>query len=299
MADLDFTIDFDGPGVANHEIDARVLAPTLLGIADLVQDIGHNEYPLLPPVSVVVAATEQGSFGLRLGVLYGEAHGGLASLGADVGNLRSIITVVGQLIRLARLRLHGEPTSVEVVAETPEIGRVHYPDGFEADVPLPVIRAGQRWTVKRSLSEVVRPVGVNGIEQARILQDALEVAVVDTDDVPLIANGPPTYLPSQSPVPVVESTTPMLLTIVAPAFDGKKWRVSDGDHSFRVAIEDPAFVAGIDSRSERFSKGDRLRCQVRVQQFEGAKGLQIDRTIVEVIEHIQPGPSPQGDLFDG
>jgi hypothetical protein len=87
---------------------------------------------------------------------------------------------------------------------------------------------------------------------------------------------------------VSDITARKLLQIESLTFkDGNKWRMSDGNATYHVAIEDKEFLAKIDA-GERFGKGDVLLVDLRqVQSIEGAK-LVTESIIVKVIEHRQP-----------
>ena len=87
---------------------------------------------------------------------------------------------------------------------------------------------------------------------------------------------------------VSDMTARKLLQIESLTFkDGNKWRVSDGNATYHVAIEDREFLAKIDA-GERFGKGDALVVDLRqVQTIEGAK-LLTESIIVKMIEHRKP-----------
>jgi len=63
-------LEYDGPALSNHEMNVRDLAPTLLGVADLLQDLNRRINPRAPDLSVAVRSTSQGSFGIDLAVAY-------------------------------------------------------------------------------------------------------------------------------------------------------------------------------------------------------------------------------------
>ena len=93
---------------------------------------------------------------------------------------------------------------------------------------------------------------------------------------------------------VSDMTARKLLQIESLTFkDGNKWRVSDGNATYHVAIEDREFLAKIDA-GERFGKGDVLLVDLRqVQTIEGAK-LLTESIIVKMIERRKP---PQQSLL--
>jgi len=76
------------------------------------------------------------------------------------------------------------------------------------------------------------------------------------------------------------------VSIATAAFiEGNKWRLSSGDQTFYASVDDPAFVERV-NQGEQFAKGDVLKVRMRVVQSRGPSGLQTQRSIVEVLEHI-------------
>jgi hypothetical protein len=78
-----------------------------------------------------------------------------------------------------------------------------------------------------------------------------------------------------------------VFTIAVASFaEGYKWRLSEGDAAvFTASIEDPVFRARIDN-GEPFRKGDMLRVRMRSVQTQRGDKLHVERSVVEVVEHI-------------
>lgn len=62
MAQYDFTIHYDGDGLANNRIPIRDLAPSLLAVSTAFQEIQELNDPFEEPVSLDIKASEPGSF---------------------------------------------------------------------------------------------------------------------------------------------------------------------------------------------------------------------------------------------
>jgi hypothetical protein len=120
------------------------------------------------------------------------------------------------------------------------------------------------------------------IDDSGVVTNGQTVLELHTEDVPSFDAGV-----TDAEI-VSDITGRKLLQIESLTFkDGNKWRVSDGNATFYVAIEDKAFLAKIDA-GECFGKADVLLVNLRqVQRIEGAK-LVTESVILEVIEHRQP-----------
>lgn len=147
-----------------------------------------------------------------------------------------------------------------------------------------VIRLYRNSVVRSSLEKVVSPLEQEGIDDFGVVMNGQKVLEIRAQDLPSFSAG----VTDADAEVVSDITARKLLQIESLTFkDGNKWRVSDGNATYYVAMEDGAFLAKIDA-GERFGKGDVLVVDLRqVQSIEGAK-LVTESTIVEVIEHRQP-----------
>ena len=79
--------------------------------------------------------------------------------------------------------------------------------------------------------------------------------------------------------------------------EGNKWSVYDGANTISVRVEDEKFLQGIEDNQVLFGKGDRLKVNMRVEQFEIDGALRTEYFIMEVLEHTHPEFKGQGDLI--
>ena len=77
---------------------------------------------------------------------------------------------------------------------------------------------------------------------------------------------------------------------------GLKWKVNWGDDDHFVSVEDEIFLQKIDENEVRFSKGDRLKVELKQIQYNSEKGLETDYIITKVIDHQKPHIQKKLDL---
>jgi hypothetical protein len=288
-----FHVVYDGPALAEHRMDVRDLAPALVAFADLFTAVNKEINGDAAEVRVQVNASfKAGSFGIDLvatqhllSQLKDIFSGTGASAIANAGGILGLIGMAGStgygLVQLL-LKLKGhKPVRIE---QKGEIARVWINQTETIEVERNVIRLYRNSVVRASLEKVVSPLERDGIDDFGVVMNGAKVLDIHTDDVPSF-NADTT----DADVEIVSDITARkLLQIESLTFkDGNKWRVSDGNATYHVAIDDKEFLAKIDA-GERFGKGDVLVVDLRqVQVIEGAK-LVTESTIVKVIEHRQP-----------
>ena len=285
----DVTAVYDGPGLSAGTMDVQTLAPALLGFAALFQEANRITNPTAPEVALHIEATGGGSFHIHLQLLMHSVDAGKVLLAGGavtaLANAKALVIdpasgLIGLLLRRRR-EPAVEPEALlsgEVIYEWSD-GAVRYPAG--------VIALDRSLTIRRELQVVASPLASEGCDELRLSSTTTETIVITTDDLPALLP------PESGDPPEAENTVTMTLSVVAPSFDRKKWRVSDGSSTFWVGILDETFQARIDAR-EPFAKGDFLRSRVRYAQYKAdtPSGLRVERDILEVLEHSQPSVPP-------
>ena len=93
---LDFEMVYDGPALANHEIDIRELAPALLNAAELFRNVNRLTNPSDPDVEVHIRGTRESSFLIELKLVFDGTMAVLRSQDMQsTDNLLELITFVG------------------------------------------------------------------------------------------------------------------------------------------------------------------------------------------------------------
>lgn len=293
VADLTFDLEYDGPALDAHEMDVRELAPALISTADLFQELNRLLYPTAPPLAVNVRATTEGSFLVQLKMVYDST---VATLTSDdttaTVNLLAMLTAVGTLVNLIRRRFRDEPVAQEELPDQPGIFRFTWADGATLEIPLDVLRASENVTIRRSIADVVRPVGRPGVDVVRLRQDTITIAEVRKADA--AAFEAPPAPPDREVIHSGERDA--YLTIHTAGFETNRWRFSDGQSLMWAPIRDEVFVRELDAGTRRVGKLDVLHCRITEEQWRDTSGFHSEVEVTEVLEVLPYEPPVQGTL---
>lgn len=287
MKVTEFSILYDGEPLADGTIDARDLAPSLLALADLIEEAASVVSPDWPQLSLRVRpAFREGSFEVYLDVA--SLYSKFVSLfsGPDAQAWSSFLQIIGiagvagvlQLVRRAKGR---KPISVTV--EYKESVTVTF-DGEEAiAVDSRVWRLFNNKRVRQAMEKLLSPLIDGGYDLFKIKCGGKDTLVVTEEEAPYF----------KAPVEHEGETvaeTEARVVIVSPSFNaGNKWRVSDGARTLYVAIRDTAFERAVQQGSEAFRKGDTLHVTLQTTQWVESGKLCAEHAIVKVHHHEQ-GP---------
>lgn len=293
-AKVHFSIKYDGPALASHQMDVRELAPALIALSEMLEQANKAAFPDAAEVRVSVQGNfKGGSFGVDLiavqsvaqqivSIFSGPEATAAANLFAILGGVGllgsgGLIGVIKWLKgrKPSAIRFEGDKTIFELrTSETVE--------SFEVD--LVAGKLYQSRIVRQSLAKVIKPLEREGVDVFACGRDGDTEAVVSKSDVPW-------FEMAASEADVVSDTIgeAVLLQIESAVFkDDNKWRFSDGATSFYAEIGDEDFLARINSGDERFGKGDVLVVDLRRVQSISDSGLKLEYTVVKVREHRAP-----------
>jgi hypothetical protein len=252
-------LEYDGPALSNHEMNVRDLAPTLLGAADLLQDLNRRINPTAADLSVAVRATSQGSFLIDLAVAYAVGKDGPRRADASrAGTLATLVGGLGGLFRHMKSRAS---------VAGPEI-------------PRAVAESCQDVKIQHDVRQLLRPLERDGIDSLTIRQEGTVIVSVDRSDV-----GDYGIQGDGSTLPLTVNEREQLLAIRTILFSSDTWQFSDGGSVFNAKLQDADFIAQV-NRGEPFSKLDLLRCLIREVQTVDEKGLHSSIEVLRVIEHL-------------
>jgi hypothetical protein len=304
-ATLHFSIKYDGPALASHQMDVRELAPALIALSTLLEEANRTLYPDSAEVRVNVNGSfKGGSFGVDfvalqsikdqiVSIFAGPGATAAANLFAILGGVGLLGT--GGLIGVIKWLRGRKPSSIRI-KDDKTIFELSFEETVETfEVDLATGKLYQSRIVRQSLACVIKPLETEGIDVFACGQEGDTQSVVTKDEAEFFAV-------AASGADVVSDVTSegVLLQIESAVFkDGNKWRFSDGSNSFFAEIGDEAFRARIESGDERFGKGDVLVVDLRRIQSITDTGLKSEYIIDRVREHkapLQMGlPLPRGD----
>lgn len=288
VAEFEFQLEYDGPALESHEMDARDFATAVLNAAELFQVMNADVNPYDPPLTVNIRAVAPASFDIWL-KLVTDSSTVLTSTAISSGvNLANLVQIFAGIIRLARQRRHSDIVSTEA---SPGGVTVSFGD-VSIEVPSKSLDLSESYRVRHNINEIVRPIDGSGIETLSIKEQEVIIERIDHTDVESLLRPIRSLVATE----LEGSEREVLLEIVSPTFKtGNAWRLSDGGTTFMAKVTDTSFLDSIDG-GEPFRKGDQIRCILREIQWTSSDGsLKIRREVVEVIDHI---PAPFQASFD-
>lgn len=292
MAEEAFELEYDGPAVADNELDARDFATAVLNAAELFHELNNLAYPGSSDLGVNIKAPTAGSFGVVLKILV-DTEGMLNNAAViAANNLSALITTFGGLLRFAKRRRGSQV--VERVDTPSGTSRVKLANGDELEVPTGVLNASESIRVRQTLAEVTRPLTRAGVETLVVRQNEIEIERVDKADAAAIRQSEVSPTPQLTDLPPTDRDTWLVLEAVTFK-RGNKSRFSEGGPPFSARITDQDFLDRIDS-GEPFRKNDRFRVVLRQQQRLTDSGIKSRYDIVRVLEHIPTGQQQRLDL---
>lgn len=300
-----FSIKYDGPALASHQMDVRELAPALIALSSLLEEANRALYPDSAEVRVNVNGSfKGGSFGVDFVALQ-SIKDQIVSIfsGPDATAAANLFTILsgigllgaGGLIGVIKWLKGGKPSAIRFVDDK-TIFELRLDETIETfEVDLATGKLYQSRIVRQSLARVIKPLETEGIDVFACGQNGETQAVVTKEEAEFFAV-------AASGADVVSDATSegVLLQIESAVFkDGNKWRFSDGSNSFFAEIADEGFRARIESGDERFGKGDVLVVDLRRIQSITDNGLKSEYIIDRVREHKEPLqmglPMPRSD----
>lgn len=293
MPETGFSVRFDGPEVMMGRIPATKIGASLLALGDMFTIAQPIVGPEFGPVVLKVDAVDHGSFIVRL-IL--ESDSGLWDQAVRTLNSESVSAIVnfaelvtfgtGSYFGLMKLFKGQVP---KPVAQPGDTVTVPAPNGELIELPVEAYKLLLSQPVRREAERVVEPLNAQGIDRIVMesgLDDDVPPVEIRKDDVKVFAAAEPEPEPEPEDFVRVEKS----FTVVAPSFDGKKWRLSDGARSIWAQIEDENFNEGVDG-GDRFGKGDVLIAKVRI--IENPDDHKRPECVIEEVIEFFPNPAAE------
>lgn len=299
MSKASFHILYDGPALANHEMNVNDLAPALLAFGEVIEEANETlNGPKRAQVSLNVKASfKTGCFGIELdlvqtlmqqvGTLFSAAKAVTAQdllrwLGVAWDNGDKVIAYSGGLLWLLK-KLKGKPVKHAKRLDTGKVLIIIEDEKYEIEAE--VLELYRNAKLRKSLHNVLAPLEREGINEFAITDrpQSQRFIVVSKDERDYFL--PPETVTEELSTDVITT----YLQLVSISFKAEnKWRFSEGEHPFYADISDKDFLRKVQN-NEPFSAGDRLRVKMKKTQKLVDGNIKIEYDIIKVINHERGG----------
>ncbi len=295
MSKASFNVLYDGPALANSEMDVRELAPALLALGSLLEEANSVINDGRAQVSVQVKATfKTGCFGIELEVIQSFlqqahslfSHDSVASakellewLGLIQDNVGKIVAGAGGLLLLIK-KIRGRRINQVVLLDNGKV-RVVMDDGA-IETEEKILTLYRQFRVRQALEGVLKPLESEGIDTFAVtnLKQTERFIEVTRAERPFFKT------PDPESELLADNEFEVNLQIVSISFqDGNKWRFNDGASVFYADMLDEAFAAQVAASATSFTKGDILKARVRRVQSVSGETFKTEYTVLKVLEH--------------
>ncbi|MRG95766.1 hypothetical protein [Polyangium spumosum] len=283
-------IAYDGDALQSGTMDVRDLAPALLALSDLFD--GANKVLNGPDRAIQLRIrhdVKRGSFDVGIQVVQTWASKIVSLFAGDAAssaaNLIEILGfAIGAPLGLLKLIKWLRGRAVQRVELLNDNGARLIVEGDEIIISRPLAMVFNDLGVRRALAAVMSPLNRDGIDSfVAKTADGVVVEQVAKDERGVFS--PPDAVDTTSK-PINISEFKQAYTIVSVTFkDGNKWRVSDGQSTIAVTIEDADFLRRVNNHDVSFVKDDVIRCEVRQEQSMTPSGLKTEVFVKRVLEH--------------
>ncbi len=301
MTPASFQIIYDGSALENHEMDVNDLAPALLAIGGLMEEVGNSLYGEKFKISVSVKGSfKTGCFGVEM-IAHANSfileaidlfnHANTTAVLNAAGLIGLVTSAGGTLIGFLRWAKGRKVTSTEIISDG--IVRV-FIDNEHYDIEQVALDMLKNYKIRKAFDALINaPLSRDGI-------DSFAVIDLQHPQQPIlhIEREEANYFiaPTPDDEEINDQTTIVSLQIISPSFtEGHKWKFSDGTATFHADILDENFIRRVQANEEVFAKNDILKVKLHMRQWLTGRGMRNDYSIKEVIEHRSA--QRQIDLF--
>ncbi|WP_430318300.1 hypothetical protein [Pseudomonas nitroreducens] len=295
MSKASFNVLYDGPALANSEMDVRELAPALLALGELLEEANAVINNGRAQISVQVKATfKTGCFGIELDVLQSLLQQAQSLFSHDaVATAKELLEWIGLIEdhagKLAAgsyglfwliKRIRGRHINQVVLLDNGRVKVVLDEESLETEQK--VLELYRQFRVRRALEGVLKPLESDGIDTFAVTDLKQSQRFIE------ITKAERFYFktPEAESEPLSDDEFDVNLQIVSISFqDGNKWRFNDGASVFYADMLDEAFAAQVAASAASFTKGDILKVRLRRVQSLSGESFKTDYSVLKVLEH--------------
>lgn len=282
MTDLtEFKISYDGSALRNHEMNVSELGTALLSIGELLTAANYAVNGEMTKVNVRVKAHEAGSFEIVMVLEFLKEAGEFLSgdFVTSVINLKELLFMGGYgLVSFIKKTKGKKPEKIEKKQDrtyTLTIENVTY------TIPENLFKLYSSRPTRAALEKVISPVSKEGISKFSVKDGDQETVSVEKNEQEYFA------VPEPEDTQIIDEIREGAYSIISLAFkEDNKWRLSDGQTTYSVAVKDEEFLKQVENNEISFAKNDVLICEIHIRQWQTAQGLKTEYDLEKVKKHL-------------
>lgn len=302
----EFNITFKGPALDENAIDAKILANSLLGLSETIEEANSIINGKNSQIFVKVRANPKpGSFiESILTLISSNTPDALVNIAALLGFSKGLVVDGAEVIGATTtvLEIYRRIQNKKIINEepiSPNFKKITYGEDYSTYIngddntvnntfitteeALKLFKSGK---IKKQIAQVMSPLDEEGVDSI-LFGDEIESHET-------ITKAEKQYFKAPEKESIAENIIEMILTVITPDLSGhmKGWKFSyydnEGKQVFIIAdVEDEEFLEDVANSIHSFKNGVEIKARVRIVQ-----NMKIRRTtthtIVKVIEVIQP-----------
>lgn len=283
MEERIFSLRYDGAGISEG-LEPAAFSEALRGFTEFITTITEHQYGDAGQTTLKVHRLSQGSLVLdvlqRLGDL---------TLNDMIAATASVSTEIRQAIDLLK-HLRGQPPKSQERVSDNRVA-VQNNSGNIAVFNNSTVNLVVNGDIGGSIERFAKPVQSGEASGFSLALDAEAVAQVSRSEAGSMVS-------VAQDKALLESESELWLTATKVVLEGEaNWTFSDGRRPFSAPVNDPDFLAGVNTGRERFGNGDRLLVRLKARQTQRGSKLRTQYEVVKVIRHERSSVAAQGDLL--
>lgn len=301
----EFNITYEGTALDNNEIEARVLANSLLGLSEVIEEantlingkeskvftkIRANPQPGSFIESIITLMSSDGPIAIcNIIVLLGFSKGLIIEGSVDILAIGSLIGIYQKLQN--NKIISREPAG----SDYPDCTKITYGDDFSVNIkgnnntvivknePLKLFENAK---IRKQMAEVMSPLDEDGVDSIHF--------GTDEKNSETITKVEKAYFKPPEKEPIDININILILTVISPDLDGhmKGWKftyntIEDKIIPITADIEDEEFLEEVAEGRVSFQNGTEIKAKLRIVQSKKIIRT-TSHTILKVLEVIQP-----------